>query len=306
MEATVSKYILWCNQHEIRPFYNHESISGFLIAHVQRNNGSTRSLDLLISYLKRYVLWKGLLWLNRNEEYKLKLIVNELKYKDIRGVQRKEPLKLVHLLKIMNKIDLSKDQELLGMTLMFLGHDGLMRIGELCSGLTTDDIEWEANKKSFSLRLHRSKCNRKDGSEYITFADRDGWCAVKMLEKFYNRHKLWDKHNTIVFQQYKSKTDSLSIKTKTKLVSKDWLRKYIKRCVLLIGLNPKIFSGHSLRAGGATDLFIANVPYPIIKKFGRWKTDCALIYYRDNDNLGMVIANAFQMVSKTYWCSGTN
>ena len=41
-------------------------------------------------------------------------------------------------------------------------------------------------------------------------------------------------------------------------------RSYIKLAVQSIGLDPSRFAGHSLRAGGATDLFNANVAYPII------------------------------------------
>jgi hypothetical protein len=272
---------------------------------VQRNNGSTRSIDLLIGYLKRYAQWQGLSWLNKSEEYRLKLIVNELKYKDIRGVQRKEPLKLIHLIELMRKVDINNRNDLLGTTLLFLGHDGLLRLGEICSGLTTEDVEWAADHKSFSLRLKRSKCNRKDGVEYITYVDRDGWSAVKLMEIFYNKHKLWNKHSTVNFQRNPRSRSGLG-DSSTRLVSKEWLRKYIKRSVTIIGLNPKLYSGHSLRAGGATDLFIAKVPYPIIKKFGRWKSDCALIYYRDGEDLGLVIANAFQMVSKKFYCHDTN
>ena len=55
----------------------------------------------------------------------------------------------------------------------------------------------------------------------------------------------------------------------------------IKFSVERIGLSGGNFAGHSLRAGGATDLFAAGVPYPVIKKFGRWKSDAALLYYRD-------------------------
>ena len=76
----------------------------------------------------------------------------------------------------------------------------------------------------------------------------------------------------------------------------DWFRKFIKKMVSLIGFNPIFFSGHSLRAGGATDLFVAKVPYPIIKKAGRWKLDAALLYYRDEDDVAKVISQAFEIL----------
>lgn len=66
----------------------------------------------------------------------------------------------------------------------------------------------------------------------------------------------------------------------------------------MIGLNPELYSGHSLRAGGATDLFVAKVPYPIIKKAGRWKSDAALLYYRDEEDVAQVVTKAFEMLGK--------
>ena len=46
------------------------------------------------------------------------------------------------------------------------------------------------------------------------------------------------------------------------------MRKLSKYAVGLAGYSPLSYSGHSMRAGGATDLFNAGVAYPVIKKFG--------------------------------------
>ena len=72
--------------------------------------------------------------------------------------------------------------------------------------------------------------------------------------------------------------------------------KFIKKMVSLIGLDKALYSGHSLRAGGATDLFVAKVPYPIIKKAGRWKSDAALTYHRDEDDVAKVVAHGFEIL----------
>jgi hypothetical protein len=238
---------------------------------------------------------QGVKWLEESEEYKLKLIVAELKYRDVRGVVRKHPLKLEHLLHIMQKVDIKKEKELYGMTLLYLGHDGLLRVGELASGLTTADVSWGVDRKSFTLHLKRSKANRKDGAEFVTYADRSGWNAVRLMRMYYDKFDLWHQHNIQLFP----KIDSKGRLQYRHSLSKDWVRRYVKRCVVLIGLDPKDFSGHSLRAGGATDLFIAKVPYPIIKKFGRWKSDAALIYYRDEEDLAALVSNAFNSITVT-------
>jgi hypothetical protein len=47
-----------------------------------------------------------------------------------------------------------------------------------------------------------------------------------------------------------------------------------------IAVDATLYSGHSCRAGGATDLFVAGLPYYIVKKYGRWRSDAALLYFR--------------------------
>jgi len=72
-------------------------------------------------------------------------------------------------------------------------------------------------------------------------------------------------------------------------------RKLIKSSVASIGLNPDLFNGHSARAGGATDLFAADTPYYVVKKYGRWRSDAALIYYRCESSIAQRAAAAFEI-----------
>lgn len=71
----------------------------------------------------------------------------------------------------------------------------------------------------------------------------------------------------------------------------------LNKVVVGLGFNPSMYSGHSLRAGGATDLFIIGVPYPKIKLYGRWKSDAALVYYREDIEVSRSVANAFGLGS---------
>jgi hypothetical protein len=60
------------------------------------------------------------------------------------------------------------------------------------------------------------------------------------------------------------------------------LAKLIRHDVNEIGLNPQDFGSHSLRAGGATDLFVSGIlTLPQIMIVGRWKTvQAAMVYFR--------------------------
>ena len=84
----------------------------------------------------------------------------------------------------------------------------------------------------------------------------------------------------------------------TKTLSDDWLRGIIKKVAVELGLDPSIYSTHSLRAGGATDLFVARVPYFAIKKMGRWKSDSAMLYYRCEEDVCEAVTEAFRALSE--------
>jgi integrase len=81
-------------------------------------------------------------------------------------------------------------------------------------------------------------------------------------------------------------------------MSGNYFRKAIKQPVVSVGLDPRQFSGHSLRSGGATDLFEARVAYHIIKKMGRWKLEAAIRYYRCEDDVIRAVKKAFSRMSK--------
>ena len=80
-------------------------------------------------------------------------------------------------------------------------------------------------------------------------------------------------------------------------ISYDTLVFRIKAVTHSIGLSADDYSGHSLRAGGATDLFVARVPYYIIQRMGHWSSDAALVYYRHEEDDLRAVSVAFQYVA---------
>ena len=44
------------------------------------------------------------------------------------------------------------------------------------------------------------------------------------------------------------------------------------------GYDPEDYSSHSLRSGGATAMYHADIPIEDIQRRGRWKSDCWRIY----------------------------
>ncbi len=62
-----------------------------------------------------------------------------------------------------------------------------------------------------------------------------------------------------------------------------------------IGLDPREYTGHSLRRGGATALANARVDKGIIKELGRWKSDASVDIYTNIDE--ELLKRAMQLIS---------
>ena len=53
------------------------------------------------------------------------------------------------------------------------------------------------------------------------------------------------------------------------------LRELLLEMISSLGMDPKLFGMHSLRAGGATAAANAGVPDRLFKRHGRWKSESA-------------------------------
>lgn len=68
--------------------------------------------------------------------------------------------------------------------------------------------------------------------------------------------------------------------------------KRIKKWVAEIGLDPRDFSGHSLRRGGATALIRAGVTPELVQLQGRWRSDAYKLYVQRSSEQLLAITRA--------------
>jgi hypothetical protein len=196
-----------------------------------------------------------------------------------RPVQRKDPLLRDDLQRVFNALPhpLTHD-DLLWITLLHCGFYGLLRLGEL---VVSDDPSLREYSKftlrtsvsisptTFSFRIQRDKTDtRYEGSN-------------------------------VVIQQMPAESDPLPLFTRF-LASRDskfplhpllWLKSdgvppsrswFMRRFRLFFSDS---FSGHSMRAGGATSLAAAGVAPEHIRSMGRWSSDTWERYVRKNPTL---------------------
>ena len=201
---------------------------------------------------------------------------------------RKLPL-TQHLLVRISALLGSTDNDLILAAMLWMGHDGLLRLDEIARPLKVKHIIWGPLNRRFNLQLDRTKTHRQGGPVSVAFKIRQGPCAVRALRQLFDSRNLWNKPEAILFpSRHRSKSGC---------VSGSWFRRHIKRLCSAIGLDGARYSGHSLRAGGATALFVARVPYAVIKRAGRWRSDACLLYYRDSAHVQRKIFGAFDRLA---------
>jgi site-specific recombinase XerD len=288
IQSTARRYQEWCHHKGwSHPFpIQFIELASYIVDRVNQLKGSAKSARRWTNQLKNYSLSMRQPWIDSTDDKQLLRIIKELEYLDRFPTRRMLPLT-----KDINVAILDNPRtDELAKTVITVGREGVFRGGEICSSLTKRDFTWSPDLERVTIHLQRSKANRSGDGEYVTLINHGPNSAVVMLRNHFDTYSLWTKpRKHIIFPSY-SKSKSLDW---SQSLSVNQLRTMIRKALIIIGLEGKKYGAHSLRAGGATDLFRAGVYYPIIKKFGRWKSDTALIYYRDQEHTTETVMKAF-------------
>ena len=227
-------------------------------------------------------------WLLPGAELSISKLVSQLKFEDTGDTLRKAPLQEHHLQSLLPLCNLDDAHDLLMVTILYMGNDGLLRSGEIVS-----DVIWGPVRTSMSVRFTRSKTHRTGRAFQILFKDHPTPSAVSLMRRWFDLNQLGEPARTSLqlFPRRLSRTLFLW----SQPLSYDAL---VASAVAMLGLAKEDYSGHSLRAGRATDLFVARTPHYAIKKMGRWITDSAMIYYRHEEDVAVAVHRAFRRLAR--------
>ena len=106
-------------------------------------------------------------WLLPGAELSISRLVSQLKFEDTGDTFRKAPLQEHHLQSLLPLSNLDDAHNLLMVTILYMGHDGLLRSGEIVSGLHPRDVIWGPGRTSMSVRFARSKTHRTGGGAIV-------------------------------------------------------------------------------------------------------------------------------------------
>jgi Phage integrase family len=269
------------------------SVASFVTTFMLANSGRTTSLSALVGQLRSQAREQGHIFLSAPAETRLAHLIAQYRLTDSAQVRRMAPLRTALVLQIITRWDLHQPAQLTQACLLLLAVQALLRTGEVTIGLRVTHFVWLTSRRS--VRIHipalpgASKTATTGAGVFIEVADNAApISAYKLLSRLFVLRSLRSHPNSFVFCMVRQGTLYPAIRSSPRA-----FRTLIKAGVRSLGLNPTLYSGHSARAGGATDLYAAGVPYYVVKTYGRWRSDAALIYYRCDSSIAQAAAVAF-------------
>jgi integrase len=141
------------------------------------------------------------------------------------------------------------------------------------------------DRQALEVEIDRTKTHRAGDPKKIIVSDYDHqWSAFKCVNRLKRIAGAGMKSDQFLFPQVTFKRGVPDDLDWSKSLSYAALVKCIKHDVAKCGMDPTDFSGHSFRAGGATDLFASGkLTFAQIMKLGRWRSiEACMMYYRED------------------------
>jgi integrase len=275
----------------INPFpASRESLASYSAFYVTIQSHKEESLTSIFSSLRYYHKDHNLPWVTDSDAFFVSAVRKGLQKTQANpGRTPKYALTACRIDTIQSRLDLKQFAHLELITLLRLGHDGLLRTGELLR-LRWGDVSFHeevvaphdsAAARTFSatLCIHKSKMN-KSGSPEQVLIPFYGLTSTPMLLRLYRQTYAQQRPQRFgptawLFPPWSSEQQVSSAEP----LSKSSLRRTL---ALFLEPTETPHSGFSLRAGGASDLFENGVPEKLIKHQGRWASEAYRLYIRDN------------------------
>jgi hypothetical protein len=164
-------------------------------------------------------------------------------------------------------VDLTDPAQLTRATQLLTAVQGLLRAGEATNHLHAGDFIFKTNEKSVVIHIPPTKTCKTGEGVWVEIADNNSSItAYKLLVRLFAMRDLLKKPSEMVFCMIRQ-----GRLYPEKRSSKDAFGELIKSSVAAIGLDRTLYSGHSCRAGGATDFICCGCP--VLRSQTLWSLD---------------------------------
>ena len=158
------------------------------------------------------------------------------------------------------------------MTICLLGYAGFFRFSELASLKECDVVFYDQHVEIF---VESSKTDQfRDGSWVPIARTYSDICPVAMLRRYFQIANIEGDADKLLFRGLSSTKQGYRLRPSGG-ISYTRVRELVLDKLKELGLDPKQFGLHSLRAGGASAAANAGVPDRWFKRHGRWISENA-------------------------------
>ena len=149
---------------------------------------------------------------------------------------------------------------------------GFLRCEELLR-LRCADVTF--NTEGMVIHIASSKTDQyREGASLVIARTGTATCPVSIMQRYFSMGQLVHESQDFIFSGIMH-TKSGECLRKGGRFSYSRLRELLLEKISSLGMDPKLFRMHSLRAGGATAAANAGVPDRLFKRHGRWKSESA-------------------------------
>ena len=298
-QVAKKSYILFCNTFGYMPLPLTEHVMLKYVAYLALKELSSSTVKVYCSGIKTYSIIEGY-GQPSNEYYRLKLAIRSLDINNKAG-SKKLPITLDILQQLRGHMSDSYNDIMLWAA-MTLAHFGLLRASEftvntvfdhsihLCLSNVTFHVS-ESGISYINVLIKRSKTDKlNEGFHLYIGCSQTDVCAYCAIKTYHNVT------HSKVNSQY-SYDRPLFMFANGVCLSRQLLIRYTRVYLILAGIDPQLYTGHSYRIGGATSAAAAGMADWEIKVLGRWTSDTYQRYIRTPTSLLVGFANRMTKTS---------
>jgi integrase len=221
--------------------------------------------------------------------------INGLKRKLARPSVRKEPFEREHIHKLIEAVNTDSITDVRNTLIIVLAYFAFLRVDELRH---VENQHLKISSSHLEITLPRSKCDQLRQGTQVLIARLGGkYCPIKLLEYYItlktNVSNETDSGSQYFFRRLLVKKSGITLTDKVVPMTYSNIRDVVKRKATQLGLDPKRFGTHSMRAGGATTAANSLVADRIFQKHGRWATSSSKDrYVKDSETQRLEVSKA--------------
>jgi site-specific recombinase XerD len=173
------------------------------------------------------------------------------------------------------KADVTRPVDIRNKALLLVGFAGCFRRSELVA-IDVDHLAFDEENRC-RVMLPKSKTNQTGEPESVWILPGGSHCPVRALRAWLALGRITEGPVFRSVDRHGNVKERLSC---------DAVAYQVKRFAVKAGLDPKQFSGHSLRAGHVTQAFLSDTPAHLIQRQGRWRSlETVMRYNRDVESM---------------------